>query len=765
MISLVTVAALSIFGLALLMTGLSGTRSLNHHNDDYRLSSAVESVAIMAADNLWAGYWGANLTAFPGESGSIQNFQAYLDSIGIVDNGLGAPPTAAEGQNILGAIGVAGSAIGNPEFNNVNIDAVQVFRRDQVDSTQLYLTVSASTNRGQGIVNPVLNRAVQQVYTVEPTAFEGFDYGILANNVNCIFCHTQVDSTDRFYDATPGPLAEYDRVKVGTLESLMLRHDMDGKNWVTNDYDSDSVVGGSIYVRGDATDHAGVPIASGDWASLSMGSVDFNATGKIVPDAFGDVTISSLSPAGSPPVPMENLYLNYPSAYEDMVDGGLPKSFPPPIPDDGGVDPSTGIPSGAGAGNKMVDDEEFFASTASSEGSLTSGFISVTDSATPITTVPDYQAALTTVDLDGIQNTANGNVILRGTAGNPIHIDGDVAIDGDLIITGLITGEGTITVRGNVYIPTDIEYLDGVDVDGNRTFGYAPEGQLYNGQVNKLGISAGGNIMIGDYLRPMFAPAASTNIVSGTDVPQGASVAHWSFSLAEITLFNRTEWMKTQQLLPGPGEDNTDPTTWTVGNPHYVAPDALGNPYTPRYYSYGDGDKIPMYNKGGLYYDSTADTWLGDFEVPITWDPALLSYLPSAGAVVSQVSPSDTWITEDMYKVSLDYFMQTRPVGKPLQIDALLYTNNAIFGIVNRNTTMVGQLRVNGALVCADLGVLAPGLKYTAGLGTGLNVPGSEYLIGLRLNYDKRVKDLLKVTNPNQVEIKRTLWNPTSNVL
>ncbi len=765
MISLVTVAALSIFGLALLMTGLSGTRSLNHHNDDYRLSSAVESVAILAADNLWSGYWGANLAAFPGESGSITNFQAYLNSIGIVDNGLGGPPTAAEGQSLLATVGIAGAAVGNPEFNNVNIDAVQVYRRDAADSTQLYLTVSASTNRGQGIVNPVLNRAVQQVYTVEPTQFDGFEYGILANNVNCIFCHTQVDTTDRYFDANPGPLAEYDRAKVGTLESLMLRHDMDGKNWVTNDYDSDSIVAGTIYVRGDATDHAGVPFTSGDWNSLSMAALDFNSDGKIVPDAFGEVGINKLAPASSPPMPLENLYLNYPSNYEDMVDGGLPKSFPPPIPDDGGVDPITGLPAGGGAGNKVVDDEEFFAATVNSEGSLTSGFITVSDSATPITTVPDYQTALTTVNLDGIQNLASGNVILRGTEGNPIHIDGDVAIDGDLIITGLITGEGTITVRGNVYIPTDIQYLDGVDENGNRTFGYAPQGGLYNGQVNKLGISAGGNIMVGDYLRPMFSPSTSTTIVSGNDTAQGSGTADWSFSLAEITLFNRSEWMKTQTLLPGPSDDNADPSTWTVPNPHYVPPDAFGNPYSPRYYSYGVGDKIPMYNKGGLYYDAAADTWLGDFEVPLDWNPGQLSYLSSAGAVVSQVSPTDGWITEDMYKVSLDYFMNIRPVGKPLSIDALLYTNNAIFGIVNRNTTMAGQLQVNGAMVCSDLGLLSPGYKYTTGFGTDTNVPGSNYLIGLRLNYDKRVKNLLKVTNPNQVEIKRTLWNPTSNVL
>jgi len=37
--------------------------------------------------------------------------------------------------------------------------------------------------------------------------------------------------------------------------------------------------------------------------------------------------------------------------------------------------------------------------------------------------------------------------------------------------------------------------------------------------------------------------------------------------------------------------------------------------------------------------------------------------------------------------------------------------------------------------------------------------------VGLQLNYDPRVKSMLNVSNPNQVQIKRTLWNPTANIL
>jgi hypothetical protein len=78
---------------------------------------------------------------------------------------------------------------------------------------------------------------------------------------------------------------------------------------------------------------------------------------------------------------------------------------------------------------------------------------------------------------------------------------------------------------------------------------------------------------------------------------------------------------------------------------------------------------------------------------------------------------------------------------------------------------MRGQLLVNGALVCADLGVLAPGRKYSSGIGSPTNVPGSPYKVGLRLNYDRRVRGMIDIDNPENVHIKRVLWNPRNSWL
>lgn len=769
LISALMVASLmAMLGLSMLQATLNGARVVNYQGDEYRLTSAVESVGIVATDGIWSQY----LASEGGAAGSITSFRDYLTASGIPDAGPGGPPTAAEGVDFLQIAGVPGAMVGNPEFDEVNIDALRVLRRDVGDSTQLYVTVSASTNRGQGIINPVLNRAIQLVYTIEPEQFDGFDYGVLTNNVNCIFCHSVVDSTERFYNTDAAAYSSFDRIKVGTLESLMIRDNWDGRPEI-GDWDADSYIAGSLYMRGKLTDHHGDLINS-DWNDKSFKSFEFDGDGHLVEDAWGDLSSTPFSPNPDPTAAGENIYLDYPTQYNQMPDGVLPTHFPPPFPDTGGIDPGTGLPSATGADNKVVDAFEFNEAAQKAEGAIIAGIINVTDPTFVIDTPAEYGDALFNGNSPRLDSATSGNVILSGTEANPIVIDGTIAIDGDLVINGYVKGQGSILVSGNVYVPTDLKYLDGVsylpgDTPGNptgpRTFGVGQDGTK-----NALGLAAGGNIMLGDYLKPSVFTSPSKY-----EYIDGSSSDDWNFALAELSLFNRTEWAKTQPVLPGNGEDKHDPSTWTIANPGYE-----GANYVPRYYNFGEGDEIPVYNMGNIFFDASTGTWKGDDEVPLAWDPNQISiWDPSdtsndalfdqttgaSKAAVLQLTPKDGWLDDYMQKLALEYFEGQHTYDTPMQIDSLLYTNNAIFGIVHRNDTMRGQLQVNGAMVAPDLGVLAPGRKYTAGTGTSTNPPGSPYKVGLRLNYDRRVKDMLNVSNPNQVIIKRTLWNPTANVL
>ena len=167
--AILVVSGMAIFLVALLTAVMSGRRTVVHQNEDYHVSSAVESVAMLAAEDLWSDY----IAGQGGQASDIHSFREFLGARGI-ENAIGdGPPAPDAGTSLLAALALPVED-GRSRFNDVNVDAVQVVRRDtDADSTQLFLTVSASTTRGDGIVNPVFNRAVQQVYTVEPEDFPG----------------------------------------------------------------------------------------------------------------------------------------------------------------------------------------------------------------------------------------------------------------------------------------------------------------------------------------------------------------------------------------------------------------------------------------------------------------------------------------------------------------------------------------------------------------------------------------------------------------
>lgn len=759
--ALILLSMLTMLGLSMLSSGLSGSRAVTAQADEHRLSSSVESVAALAAQDVWAGY----LRTQGGAAGSIDSVRDYLDGLGLEDSPGATAPGAGAGQEWLARLGLPGQGAAR-EFGDVTVDGVRVFRRDEGDTTRLFVTVQATTKRGEGLVGDPLQRSVQIVYSIEPRPFEGFDYGVLANNVSCVFCHTVIDSAERYWNTDPDKFGTFNKVKVGTLETLQLRNDL--RAGVT-DWDADTRIAGTLYVRGNATNQNGNPITN--WSAQTARPCFTSDGGQLVQDDNGDLSWGSFSPAGDPPEAGENLYLHYPTDYDEMVDGNLPTAFPPPFPDNGGIDPVTGERTSAGSGNRQCDASEFYASARDAEGTISSGTISVIAPGASVDTDGEYTQTFVTGTHASLGSSTTGNVVLRGTRDNPIVINGTVAIDGDVLIQGYIKGSGSLLVRGNIYVPTDLQYLDGQVVmegddpahpTGPRTFGIAQDGTR-----NVLGLTCGGNMLIGDYLAPSAGGSPGPD-----DIVTGNPDGPWNFTLGQISLFNRSEWARTQETVPGPNSALDDPSTW-IPNPTYVAG------YVPRYYQFGEGDVIPIFNLGDVRFDPSTGGWVGA-EVPTSWDDSILTLLdpsdttnpllydPATGAAratVLQVTPSDGWLTEELQERAIEAYRAEHVAGAPVHIDGLLYTNNAIFGIVNRSDPARGSLEVNGSIVCADLGLLAPGWRAGAAVPASQRVPGSPYQVGLRVNYDKRTKDMLNVSNPFQVTMRRTLWNPTANVL
>lgn len=512
--ALILLTAATTGAAAFLGSAVNASDGAGRRVDRFETTRAGRSVNKIAAQNIWSAY----VRNLGGGETSVASLRAYLTAQGF-PNQTGAVPARVE---VLNRLGLAQNGEGFDVFGDVEIDSVLVHRIDEGRATRLIITTQDRTRRGIRGNHSDVSTAETDIFSVEPARWDGLDFALLANNINCIMCHTNVDDARRIYPSTAGlDGGEFQRARVGSTESFQFRED------------PASTIAGTLYLGGPAIDGDGHEIAN--WAELNLKGAELDSEGRLIEDGFGDVIAKDLVPADATnPLPFESLYTDYLSL-DSPVDGVLPDTFPSPFLDDGGVDLATGAPTGVGADNRIVDDAEFATTVDSYTGYISGGAISVVPTGDQITTASAAQGLI-----DGSETAlsaiTSGNVVMTGSEDSPIRIDGRVAIDGDLVISGPIEGAGSLWVRGNIYVRGDLEYADGM-IGSERQFGVSA-----SGIANALGMAAGGNIIVGDPFRPQWGEGAA---VDGT--PSGT----WSFSTEQTAIFNRREWIKTQPTLPG----------------------------------------------------------------------------------------------------------------------------------------------------------------------------------------------------------------------
>jgi len=110
------------------------------------------------------------------------------------------------------------------------------------------------------------------------------------------------------------------------------------------------------------------------------------------------------------------------------------------------------------------------------------------------------------------------------------------------------------------------------------------------------------------------------------------------------------------------------------------------------------------------------------------------------------MNPNDYWITEDQLRQIWWNDEQQRVRPSPWRFDGLLYSNNAIFAITRSYTRHFshtdGKMVIRGAIVCPDLGVLAPG-------------PDQRGQESFTLMYDPRVREFWTPSDTTQVAFNR----------
>lgn len=665
----------------LLMATIVGMQMLGNSMDDVTVSgssrnstkafySADAGLAIAKA-RLWNDYVESASVTPPkkaGEIGDRTTYTNYLNNIGLTN-----------GSRLSMAADVD---LGSHQY----VDSVMVKRNDVASSTRLEISSTGHAESGAA-------QTIDATYRVEGAPFNGFDFAILAKNVNCIMCHATIDNVDRVNNTVVGKRGTFDRVKVAALESMLIR--------TTS---AMSTIAGTVYTRGIVTDKAGVVITNLSPTGQGLNGYEMTADGKIVEPMNSTDLVNT---TGTPLPQFGNLYLNYPTNEADMTDGALPGSFPPPFPDDNG--------------NKNVDDDEYSGIASKTTGGITGGIIYAvpTGSTYASGSLPSFG------NISSVNQSYEGNLILVGTDANPVEINGDFAVNGDVIVQGKVKGSGQIFARGNVYVTGNITYADG-SAAGKRTFGVASDGTQ-----NALSVAAGKNILVGDYLTPKNGSILDKTVIDPGNLAGGEP---FSFTMSEMTLFNRAEWTKTQEFLP-------NKTGAMVANATYDAT------YKPRYYTLNSTDPVYIFNKNnsqnkGTYWDPVSNSWQGKEHLD-SYDLTFLSRIdkgsPLLGnAEILPLSSSSNWITSQNLKSMWINDENSRSSGNPFQIDGQLYTNNSIFTLTRSASKTGGTMTVNGALVASDVGVLTP--------------------YGLQLNYDQRLRSYLKIKDNSKVEITQVFW-------
>ncbi|MFT5734405.1 MAG: hypothetical protein ACJAZN_003079 [Planctomycetota bacterium] len=822
---LILLAVLTTLMAAFLNTAADGSRAASTRSGRFEIKRSANSINRLTAQSIWVSY----AQIMGGADTTLLTLRNHLDGLGLL-NQAGQVPAPVDYTNL---IGLSRNGAGELILGDTTIGSVSVHREDEGRVISLFVTSLTTTTEGQR----ALTHTVTDVFSIEAPSWQGLDFALLANNINCIMCHTNVDDVERVYSmgGAAGP-AGPGRARVGSIESFQFRDD------------PDSTIAGTLYLGGSGIDEHGDPIT--DWGSLNLKAAELNGEGRVLADSFGGLSMENLSPADpSAPAPYENLYLNYLNA-PDQVDGEMPGSFPLPFRDDGGVDLATGDLTTDGANNRVVDDNEFNATTAVFAGSINGGRIGLSATGTQISTAAAASALLAGTETSLPSGTV-GNVVLTGTELDPIRLDGRVAIDGDLIISGPIEGAGSLWVRGNIYVLGDLEYNDATD-GYDRQFGISS-----SGQTNALGLTAGGNVVIGDIYRPQWG---------GSGVVDGGNSNEWNFTLEQAAAFNGREWVKTQPTLPGEptqveqvtqksqeqfiastetiqkpvykwvpngtfrdkpvyenvqvGEtevpvyewvhhantldapyDNSwsekvqtgtemkpvyerqqtgtvsvenkdkvlnyyrdvstttytsydppqfvdvDVTKMVWETPSYTNPGFMGTDYTARYYQFGEGDPVPIQNKDG-YFDNSKGLWVMDEGVP-GWDLSKLTLAdptdpndpilyPATGndAAITTLEPTDSWMDQDILRGMIQDSLRARNADEALKIDATIYSANSIFGVVPSSISegTNGEMRVQGAILAADVGLLAPK--------------------GLELYYDERGKDVLDIRDETSLGLQ-----------
>lgn len=721
------------------------------HNQ-YQLEEACKAGIDTAIERVWNRYIASSTT--DKTAGVAGNYATYLNFINGVVAKNAAPVYLVSPSNPLVL----------DETRGIRVNSVTLARTDNINGFNLMINATAQVG--------TQSRTAQQSVMVGGSPFVGFDYAVLANNISCILCHAEFTNVFLDTNTVAANRETFDRVKLASLENLMYRPSSDI---------ADSNVAGTIYTRGNVINsYTRAAMSNAEITNINaLASYPFYPPGdpkeyKIKQPTGSLNTMLSheaLSVAGVDgaglPVKGGKMYKSYPTEVKKMADGLLPELFPAPFPD--------------ANENKVVDTSEFHTISDLLEGSVTGG-VAFGVAAGGTYTGPSFPTASNGAAGDlASSGQYLGNLILTGTAANPIQLNGQIAVEGDLMLRGVVKGTGQLFVKGNTYIGGDVTYANGV-VNSKETYGVAQDGTK-----NALAVITGGSVVMGDY--QTIRGVNPSNDTANTPTSSYSIQTRLANKTASVTVNTTTETMRY-------GYKDTDPATGllltTDGNGIVpsrgasqqasftqselmlfnnleMAKAIASSAYKPRFYGLdgllpADRDKIYLYDNASsehaIRYDEGGvnATTGGSSTVVLT----LENYLTKKGITGDKATqirngarlflrPDQAWLPDSVLRQMWWDDEQSRTAkGQIYKFDGLLYSNNSIFTIarsfVRHGSNSEGKMRIRGAIICPDIGVLAAG---TSAIGNK----------SLQLQYDSRVKDFWAPQDRTTVTFTRRVYD------
>ncbi len=362
----------------------------------------------------------------------------------------------------------------------------------------------------------------------------------------------------------------------------------------------------------------------------------------------------------------------------------------------------------------------------------------------------------------GISKFYNGNLVLEGTPGNPIVLDGDVYVSGDVVIKGVVTGRGAIYSGRNMYVAGNLTNLNKADKPGTGICSTIADDDAGRNECAVKNINAG---------RDETRLSACNNMVLGDYTEQDAN------GKASIRDRQSAEYFRSQFGLT-PGTERyvkTGSSEELQQKPDGTFVDQMGRPVAAsdvKTYGTGSNDPYrPIIAPGSTDASGQFQSWLSDAEyqgilgsesIPNnTWRSgfsqnsmgvsdtdriaAITAELEASGLPVGSADTKAiaTKLVNNQVDPSMRYEgldKNGNPVSGYVKIDVSTDPKNptntlrvavneakdyraevtALDGFLYANSRIAGKLSprggyINGGMIAREIGVLAPGKNSAIG--------------------------------------------------